>query len=50
MKIFKIVVPVSWREKVGRIPIPPKGFAEKPKKGKGSYKRHDKHKGYGNGD
>ncbi len=44
MKSFKITVPVSWRDKVGRIPTPPKGSVEKPKRGKGAYKRHNKHK------
>ena len=45
---MKIIVKLTMKEKMGRIPTPPKGFYFKPSKGKGSYKRHNKHKGGAN--
>lgn len=48
---MKKVVKFTFEELYGRLPVPKCGGSMKPKKGKGSYKRSNKHKkGWSNND
>ena len=44
MKNYNVSGTLTLAEMKGRIPIPRKGSVMKAKKGRGSYKRNDKHR------